>query len=77
MSIGPRFLALLLFLAAIPCFAAPERLPPLTSASSIDLNRYQGTWYEIEGIPVHWQRSCVTSVEINYRLQHPGRLRVH
>ncbi|KPK40224.1 MAG: hypothetical protein AMJ69_03150 [Gammaproteobacteria bacterium SG8_47] len=34
---------------------------PLATVESVDLNRYQGTWYEIARLPMWFQRDCVRS----------------
>lgn len=41
--------------------------PPQT-AGAVDLQRYQGTWYEVARLPMFFQRHCAQS-EANYLLQ--------
>ena len=36
-------------------------LPPLETASSVDLNRYTGKWYEIARYPTFFQAGCASS----------------
>lgn len=47
--------------------------PPTTG--QVDLQRYQGTWYELARLPMFFQRKCVRS-EANYRLQDDGSIAV-
>jgi apolipoprotein D and lipocalin family protein len=39
---------------------APE-MPPLTTVSHVDLDRYLGLWYEIARYPNSFQRGCLAS----------------
>lgn len=50
------------------------REPPAT-AGALDLERYQGTWYEQARLPVPFQSRCLQS-EAHYRLLSPGVLAV-
>lgn len=36
-------------------------LPPLSTVSHVDLNRYLGTWYEIAAFPQDFQKGCTGS----------------
>lgn len=47
--------------------------PPKTV--SVDLQRYQGTWYELARLPMFFQRNCVQS-EARYGLREDGRIDV-
>lgn len=47
--------------------------PPETV--QIDLQRYQGTWYELARLPMFFQRNCVQS-EAHYGLREDGRIDV-
>lgn len=47
--------------------------PPPDSAGQVDLQRYQGTWYELARLPLFFQRQCVAS-EARYRLLENGHL---
>ena len=47
--------------------------PPQTM--QVDLQRYQGTWYELARLPMFFQRNCVQS-EAHYRLRDDGRIEV-
>ena len=35
--------------------------PPLRVVETVDLERYQGTWYEIASYPQRFQRGCVAT----------------
>ena len=49
---------------------------PLPTATSVDLVRYAGTWYEIARLPLWFQRHCVDSKAI-YRNRPDGAVGVH
>ena len=65
--------ALCLTLAACASIGSRE---PLPTASSVDLSRYAGTWYEIARLPMWFQRHCVDSKAI-YTTRHDGTVGVH
>lgn len=48
---------------------------PPQSAGRLDLERYEGTWYELARLPMYFQRRCLES-EAHYRLQESGELAV-
>jgi apolipoprotein D and lipocalin family protein len=50
----------------------PKRLEPV---SSVDLQRYLGTWYEIATIPQRFQKGCV-AVTAEYSLRKDGDIEV-
>jgi len=41
----------------------------------VDLERYQGTWYELARLPMFFQRNCVRS-QAEYQLREDGRVAV-
>ncbi|UVE18223.1 lipocalin family protein [Pseudomonas sp. LS44] len=49
-------------------------VPPQT-VDKVDLQRYQGTWYELARLPMFFQRDCLQS-EAHYRLQDDGSIGV-
>ena len=49
---------------------------PLPTATSVDLARYAGTWYEIARLPMWFQRHCVDSKAI-YTSRSDGAIGVH
>ena len=48
---------------------------PLNTVSSVDLNRYLGTWYEIASYPAWFQKGCTGSTA-TYSLLPEGRIEV-
>jgi apolipoprotein D and lipocalin family protein len=62
--------ALLLLLFATQSHAAEVRV-----VTSLDLNRYLGTWYEVARYPVFFQRGCTRSKAI-YSQTRPDRINV-
>ena len=49
---------------------------PLSTVSSVDLNQYSGTWYEIARLPMWFQRHCVDSTA-TYTQRPDGTIGVH
>lgn len=63
-----------LALALVGCAGSSDDKPaPATQA--VDLQRYQGTWYELARLPMFFQRGCVQS-EAHYALREDGRVDV-
>ena len=60
---------------ALFCAAAASAAEPPQTVASVDLQRYQGRWYELARLPMFFQRNCVQA-EAHYGLQDDGRLRV-
>ncbi len=54
--------------------AAP--LPALVSVPSVDLNRYQGHWYQIALYPNSFQRQCVSNTTADYTVLADGSVEV-
>jgi apolipoprotein D and lipocalin family protein len=54
----------------------PAQLPALKTVSSVDLNRYAGTWYEIARYPAKFQKKCVRDVRATYTLRSDGKVEV-
>ncbi|GAA5167459.1 lipocalin family protein [Viridibacterium curvum] len=61
-----------LALSGLPAAHAAE--PPAT-VTTLDLNRYLGTWYEIASYPQRFQRDCVAT-RADYSLRPDSKLRV-
>ena len=57
------------------CANSGTGMAPPKTVDSVDLERYQGTWYEIARLPMFFQRNCVES-EAHYRLQDDGSVAV-
>lgn len=68
-STAALFLALPLASAPLACRSEP----PLDTVSSVDLNRFQGQWYEIASIPRSTQEGCVGTTA-TYRTTAPGAM---
>ncbi|KRG70178.1 lipocalin family protein [Pseudoxanthomonas dokdonensis] len=49
--------------------------PPVT-ASSVDLQRYLGTWYEIARLPMRHEPRDYTDITATYSLQEDGKVKV-
>lgn len=74
------FLVFICFLTSMALGCAPNRtrnksLPPLQTVSSVDLNRYLGTWYEIANYPAWFQKNC-TATTAHYALRSDGEINV-
>ena len=54
--------------------SSSDSLAPNT-VSSVDLKRYQGTWYELARLPMFFQRNCAQS-EAHYSLKPDGNVAV-
>lgn len=60
--------------ASKPESSSGESMAPRT-VDSVDLKRYQGTWYELGRMPMYFQRNCAQS-EAHYTLKDDGNLAV-
>lgn len=50
--------------------------PPLELVAELDLERYQGRWYEIALLPNRFQKRCVSDTSARYVLREDGRVEV-
>ena len=50
--------------------------PPLPTVPSVDLQRYLGTWYEIDRLPMRHEPEDATDVSALYSLNDDGSVRV-
>lgn len=66
---------LLLAILALTACTRDGGQPALPVAGHVDLERYQGTWYEIARLPNWFERGCLHSYA-EYRLTGPGRLAI-
>jgi apolipoprotein D and lipocalin family protein len=73
-ALGWGLAALLLTATASAVTAAP--LPALQSVPSIDLNRYQGQWYQIAYYPNTFQKQCVANTTATYKPLANGQIEV-
>jgi apolipoprotein D and lipocalin family protein len=53
-----------------------ENAVPIATVDHVDLERYQGLWYEIAKIPNRFQKNCARGTTAEYRLREDGRLTV-
>lgn len=56
-----------------PAAFDPSKAPP--TVARVDLDRYQGTWYEIARLPMWFQRNCLRS-QATYGLLETGEVSV-
>lgn len=54
----------------------PAVLPPLQTIATLDVARYQGTWFEIAKYPNRFQNQCVRNTRADYQPQANGTLQV-
>ena len=60
----------------LPAGAAESTQAPLKTVNNLDLERYQGRWYEIARLPNRFQDDCAGDVRVNYTLHPDGRVDV-
>lgn len=73
MALRTTLLLSCMTLALLGCAGNDHPAPPRTQ--QVDLQRYQGTWYELARLPMFFQRNCVQS-EAHYGLRDDGRIDV-
>lgn len=56
--------------------AMADAREPLELVDSLDLDRYQGRWYEIARLPNRFQDQCAGEVSANYERLEDGRVQV-
>ena len=66
---------MILILACLMCANCAAHHPPLDTMEKVDLNRYQGRWYEIARLPNWFQKECVRSMA-TYALLESGKISV-
>jgi apolipoprotein D and lipocalin family protein len=64
---------LLVLLSA--CSSSATQLAAPQTVAQVDLQRYQGTWYELARLPMFFQRNCAQA-QAHYQLQADGRVAV-
>jgi apolipoprotein D and lipocalin family protein len=57
------------------CSHSASQLAAPQTVAQVDLQRYQGTWYELARLPMFFQRNCAQS-QAHYQLQADGRVAV-
>lgn len=84
MSLVVRSLAAIVVAAALQAMIAlpgaagseGKDANPVTTVDSLDLERYQGLWYEIAKIPNRFQKKCARGTTAEYTLREDGRITV-
>jgi len=61
---------------SILLYGCASRGEPPQTVTTLDLQRYQGQWYEIARLPLFFQRKCVAS-EARYGVLDESRVSVH
>lgn len=56
--------------------AQTPRLSPLNTVRSVNLDRYQGKWYEIARYPNRFQKKCAENTTATYHLKPNGKVQV-
>lgn len=69
------FLMLLLVAAVSLTHCSSSKMPPLPTASQVDVQRYAGHWYEVFRLPNSFQRDD-SKAEAQYKVQADGTLQV-
>lgn len=56
--------------------ADPKTVAPIKTIASLDVARYQGTWYEIAKFPNWFQRKCIADTNATYKIKDDGNVSV-
>jgi apolipoprotein D and lipocalin family protein len=56
--------------------AEPKPVAPIKTIASLDVGRYQGTWYEIAKFPNWFQRKCIADTNATYKIKDDGNVSV-
>ncbi|NNE65177.1 MAG: lipocalin family protein [Pyrinomonadaceae bacterium] len=67
---------LILTLSSVAFASAPQNDKNLNTVGSVDLDRYQGKWYEIARYPNRFQKKCVGNTTATYTIKKPGIVEV-
>jgi apolipoprotein D and lipocalin family protein len=68
------FVAAMLGISAV--FAGASHASEVKAVASVDLNRYQGKWFELAAIPQFFQRKCVRDTFAEYSKLESGEIKV-
>ncbi len=72
----PASAAIALLLTGLLIGTAAVAAEPLALVDTLDLERYQGRWYEIARLPNRFQSQCASDVTADYELIGSDRVRV-
>jgi apolipoprotein D and lipocalin family protein len=53
-----------------------KTVTPIKTIASLDVARYQGTWYEIAKFPNWFQRKCIADTNATYKIKEDGNVSV-
>lgn len=67
---------MVLWFFARPGHAEAQDKSTLKTVSSVDLDRYQGKWYEIAKYPNKFQKKCVGNTSAEYKKKPDGKIEV-
>ena len=56
--------------------AEQKVVAPIKTIASLDVPRYQGTWYEIAKFPNWFQRKCIADTNASYKIKDDGNVSV-
>ncbi|MES9852921.1 MAG: lipocalin family protein [Candidatus Thiodiazotropha sp. L084R] len=65
-----------LFTFTVVVFVFAKDLQEMETVSQVDLNLYQGSWYEIARLPNRFQDQCAGNVTANYKQLDDGNIEV-
>ena len=63
----------LILILSLTVFAQGDKL---STVENVDLNRYQGKWYEIARFPNRFQKKCIGNTTATYTIKKPGIVEV-
>lgn len=69
-------IAVTVVLAGLAATVDARTSPDPPTVAAVDLERYQGTWFELGRLPFRFQRQCVSDVTAEYVLRGDGRVDV-
>lgn len=77
LSLGLTIFLTILMIGSLALSQAADHEPTkVQPVSTVDLNQYMGTWYEISSIPMFFQRMCVQNTQAQYTLLDNGAVKV-
>jgi apolipoprotein D and lipocalin family protein len=66
----------LLLQAGVKAFARQPAQAPPTVTDHLDLNQYQGRWFEVASMPMFFQRNCACDTQAHYQVLPSGQVSV-
>lgn len=69
-------ISLLVMITSLSAFAQSKKTVELATVANVDLNRYQGKWYEIARYPNKFQNQCIGNTTATYTLKGERKLEV-